>query len=425
LNLRELGIKYRQLPSQKRFHRSKAKFKAYVGGYGSGKTFAGCHEAIRLSALNAGLTGMMLAPTYRMLEDATLPAFIGILEKSGIAYSYKSSTGKMRLPWGSDIIFRSAENPDRLKGPNLAWVGIDEGAMVSKEAWDVAISRIRHPEAKKLSAFITTTPEGFNWLYEEFVEKRRRGYEVIHARTEENHYLPQEYVRDLAEAYDPALVRQYLMGEFVDALSGRVYRFNRDAHVRGGLCYSPARPLLLAVDFNVDPMHAAVIQVDGPLVMVVDEVVLSSSNTYELCEEVRSRYPDAHVVAYPDPSGRARKTSGATGLQSDFAILMQAGFEVRARNSHPAVKDRVNAVNRKLTDAAGQPGIAVSDKCRETIRSFEQTSYKPGSTVIDKDRSVEHMTDAIGYLIEYEYPVRPPARVDYMGIRRGSSSRGF
>ena len=84
MSFRKLGIKYRQLPSQRRFHRSKAKFKAYVGGYGSGKTYAGCHEALRLSFINAGLTGMIIAPTYRMMEDATLPTFREILERNGI-----------------------------------------------------------------------------------------------------------------------------------------------------------------------------------------------------------------------------------------------------------------------------------------------------------------------------------------------------
>ncbi len=423
---RKLGIKYRQLPSQRRFHRSKAKFKAYVGGYGSGKTYAGCHEAIRLSFINAGLAGMMVAPTFRMLEDATLPAFREILERNGIEYRYRSSEGRLYLPWGSKVLFRSADNPARLKGPNLAWVGLDEGALVSREAWEVAISRIRHPKAKKLAAFITTTPEGFNWLYDEFVEKgRRRSYELIYAKTEENVHLPKEYVDDLAAAYDPLLVRQYLMGEFVNPAAGRAYHsFDRSRNVRSGIEYDPALPLAVAVDFNVDPLHAAVIQERGGVALVVDEVVIPSSNTYELCRELRERYGSVHITAYPDPTGRARKTAGSPEAPSDFAILMSHGFEVRARSGSPAVKDRVNAVNRKLMGPGGEAGLIVSDRCRETIRSFEQTCYKPGTAQIDKAAGAEHMTDAIGYFIEYEYPVRAPQRVEYQGLKR-VSDRGF
>jgi len=426
LAFRELGIKYKKLPSQDRFDRSKSKYKAYVGGYGSGKTHAGCHEAIKLSFINRGLPGMMLAPTYRMLEDATLPAFMEILDHAGIKYKFRASEGKLLLPWGSKVLFRSADNPAHLKGPNLAWVGIDEGALVSREAWEVAISRIRHPKAERLSAFITTTPEGFNWLYEEFARKKRQSYRVVYAQTCENVHLPDEYVRDLEAAYDPLLVRQYLMGEFVNTSAGRVYQsFDRAVHVRPGLSYDPHLPLALAIDFNVNPLHAAAIQLDGDSVLVVDEITLPSSNTYELCREARSRYGDVHIAAYPDPTGRARKTAGTTEAPSDFAILMSHGFEVRARNSSPPVKDRINAVNRKLMDASGKAGLFVSDRCRETVRSFEQTCYKPGSSIMDKAASVEHITDAIGYFIEYEFPIRPPSRVEYSGIKRKPGTRGF
>ncbi|MBI5189093.1 MAG: hypothetical protein HZA22_00265 [Nitrospirae bacterium] len=423
---KKVRIAYSYLPAQKRFHNSRAKFRAYVGGYGSGKTYAGCHEAIWLSYLNSGLTGMMLAPTMGMLEDATLPTFLEILGRAGLKYRYRSSDSKLTLPWGSKVLFRSADNPARLKGPNLAWVGVDEGALVSKAAWEVAISRIRHPDAKRLAAFITTTPEGFNWLYEEFVARKRRGYEVIYARTDENVHLPAEYVRDLAEAYDPMLARQYLMGEFVNPAAGRVYQsFGRALHVRDDIAFDPALPVILAVDFNVNPLHAALLQTKADTVFVVDEIVLPSSNTYELCLEVRSRIGERHVTAYPDPTGRARKTAGTSEAPSDFAILMSHGFEVRARNGSPAIKDRVNAVNRKLSGPGGIAGLYVSSRCRETVRSFEQTCYKPGSTVVDKYAGVEHITDAIGYFIEYEYPVRPPMRVEYTGIGRDAGGRGY
>lgn len=423
---RDLLIKgSRPLPAQRKFYKSKARFRAYIGGYGSGKTFAGCHEAIWLSYLNMGLTGMMLAPTYRMLEDATLTTFREILDKAGISYKYHQSSGVMRLPWGSKILFRSAEVPERLKGPNLAWVGVDEGALISKTAWEVAISRIRHPEAKRRSAFITTTPEGFNWLHEEFVEKNRKGYKVVYARTSENVHLPEDYVTDLEAAYAPMLVRQYLMGEFVNPAAGRVYHgFDRGRNVRDAV-FDPARAVMLCVDFNVNPLHAAVVQDTGSALYVVDEIVLPSSNTYELCAEVRSRYGDVPVIAYPDPSGRARKTAGTTDAPSDFAILEKHGFEVRARPRTPAVKDRVNAVNRMLSGQDSQAALYVSDRCRETIRSFERTCYKPASAVVDKAAGAEHMADAVGYFIEYEYPVRAPLRVTYEGIGRRQSLRGY
>jgi hypothetical protein len=153
-------------------------------------------------------------------------------------------------------------------------------------------------------------------------------------------------------------------------------------------------------------------------------VVLSSANTYELCSEVAERYPGAEVIAYPDPSGRARKTAAVPGAPSDFAILTQHGFGLRARSKAPAVKDRVNAVNRRLVLPSGKAGVTVSARCRETIRSFEQTCYKPGTTVLDKS-GVEHISDAVGYFIEYEFPIVAPQRVRYEAVARRGGDRGY
>lgn len=62
--VRERGIAYHALPSQKKFHESKARFKGFSGPIGSGKSAALCHEAIKLSYINAGRTGLIGAPTY-------------------------------------------------------------------------------------------------------------------------------------------------------------------------------------------------------------------------------------------------------------------------------------------------------------------------------------------------------------------------
>ncbi len=438
MSFRRLGIKYRMLPAQEAFHRSRSKYKAYVGGYGSGKTYAGCHEAIRLSVINRGLPGMVVAPTYGMLEDATLPVFLEILDRAGIAYTWRRSSANLLLPWGSKVMFRSADSPERLKGPSLAWAGIDEGAMVTRAAWEVLISRIRHPEAKRLQAFITTTPEGYNWLFEEFVERRRKRYRLITASTRENIYLPPEYAEDLVEAYGANLARQYVSGEFVNPGAGRVYdAFSRERHVRDGLGYDPAYPLSMAVDFNVDPLHAALIQIADGEVRIVDEIVIRSSNTWELCEAVRGRYRNVPITAYPDPTGRARKTAGTPEAPSDFAVLSLNGFTVRARSSSPPVRDRVNAVNRILAGDGGGRGrstgstgggparLVISSVCRESIRSFERTCWKDGLSVIDKSHGDEHMTDAVGYFIEYEFPVRAPQRVEYEGFLRRAVRRCF
>ena len=72
-------IEYSPLPSQDRFHQSTARFKGFSGPIGSGKSQALCQEAIRLSYLNPGRAGLLGAPTYPMLRDATQSTLFEIL----------------------------------------------------------------------------------------------------------------------------------------------------------------------------------------------------------------------------------------------------------------------------------------------------------------------------------------------------------
>src|ERR1044072_7096196 len=71
-------IDYAPLPSQKMFHELTERFKGFSGPIGSGKSQALCHEAIRQSYRNAGRLGLIGAPTYPMLRDATQVALTEI-----------------------------------------------------------------------------------------------------------------------------------------------------------------------------------------------------------------------------------------------------------------------------------------------------------------------------------------------------------
>src|ERR1700686_5836251 len=84
-------IKHTRLPSQQKFHDSTARFKGFSGPIGSGKSQALCQEAIRLSYLNPGRQGLIGAPTYPMLRDATLTSFLEILSENSLAHKLNKS----------------------------------------------------------------------------------------------------------------------------------------------------------------------------------------------------------------------------------------------------------------------------------------------------------------------------------------------
>ena len=169
------------------------------------------------------------------------------------------------------------------------------------------------------------------------------------------------------------------------------------------------RPLLWALDFNVDPMWSVVAQVDGEEVTVLDEIVLSGRARIDACEEFEKRFPAhaAGLVIYADATGARMQTTGTTDVEILQKFLRSGAYgevEFRIPKSNPAVRDRVTLMNAKLESAAGERRMQVHPRCKELIKDFEQVTYKENSQVIDKDRDPKrtHLSDALGYLVWQE-----------------------
>lgn len=416
----ERGIQYSPLGSQRIFHDSAARFKGYSGSIGSGKSQALCQEAIRLSYLNPGRTGLIGAPTYPMLRDATVASLLAILEASQLPYEYNKSENVLTMSdTGSRMLFRSLDEYERLRGTNLAWFGVDELTYTAEEAWLRLEGRLRDPQASRLCGFAVWTPKGHDWVYKRFLAQgASEHYEVVFARPFENRFIldkiPDFYER-LRSSYDEAFFRQEVMGEYLNVNSGLVYSsFDRKLHV-GDVRLEAGLPLLWALDFNVDPMCSVVAQRQGNMIVVADEIVLSRASTYQACEEFWNRFRNhtGGVIVYGDASGQNQKTSGTTDYQivrEFFARTPMRRVEYRVPNSNPAVRDRIQVVNAKLKSAAGELHMRISPRCKGLIQDFEEVSYKPGSTIVDKERDAKrtHLSDALGYLVwqEWKSPVR-------------------
>ncbi|MGH9593918.1 MAG: terminase large subunit domain-containing protein [Bryobacteraceae bacterium] len=410
----ERHIEYSALPSQKRFHESAARFKGFSGPIGSGKSQALCQEALKLSYLNPGRTGLIGAPTYPMLRDATQASLIELLVRNRIPHELNRGDNVLTLrETGSKILFRAVEEFERLRGSNLAWFGLDELTYTSEQAWLRLEGRLRDPKALRLCGFAVWTPKGYDWVYERFVADRVHGYETIAARPFENRHLlgrVPDYYQRLKSSYDPHFYEQEVLGEYLHLHTGRVYYgFEREQNL-AAVAVDFQRPLLLAMDFNVDPMCAVIAQRTDEKLAVLDEIVLSRASTQRACEEFEARYPThaAGLQVYSDATGANLHTTGT----SDIAILKRffrggAYGEVTflIPKANPAVKDRVMLMNAKLCPADGERALWVDPQCKELIKDLEQVAYKDGSQAIDKDRDPRrtHLSDALGYLVWQEF----------------------
>lgn len=419
-------IAYDPLPSQREFHECQARFKGFSGPIGSGKSQALCQEAIKLSYVNPGRLGLLGAPTYPMLRDATQATLLEILEQSGVPFDYsKAENILMMKDTASRILFRPVDEFERLRGTNLAWFGLDELTYTQEAAWLRLEGRLRDPKAGRLCGFAVWTPKGFDWVYRRFVaEDRVKDYKTVTAAPGENRFLlgriPDFYDR-LRDSYDENFFKQEVLGAYINLTGGLVYSsFTRQQNV-AALERELDRPLHWALDFNVDPMSSLIVQIGHKIVRVLDEIVIRHGTTVQACEEFLKRFPRhaPGIIVYGDASGYKEQTTGASDYQmikEYLAMHTSMPVQYRVPKCNPSVRERLNLTNSKLRSAAGEVELLVDPKCKELIKDFEQVCYKEDSTQIDKDRDRQrtHLSDALGYLLWQEY--RPGAHV---GERRG------
>jgi phage terminase large subunit len=407
------GIGYTPLPSQQAFHDSEARIKGFSGPIGSGKSAALCHEAIRLMYQNPGRSGLVGAPTFPMLRDATQQALFDILDANRLLYDFFKAENVLKMKdTGSRILFRALDEFERLRGTNLAWFGLDELTYVPEAAWLRLEGRLRDPKARRLCGFAAWTPKGYDWVYQRFIAEPKPGYEVIRAEPNENRFLlgkTPEFYKNLKGSYDDRFYQQEALGQYVQMRGGRVYHtFDRQDHL---VDLTPDRriPLLWALDFNVDPMSSVVAQINCGRVTVLDEIVLRHATTLEACEQFHKAFGQhqAGIVVYGDASGNSTQTTGL----SDYQVIREffrsngnASVHYKVPRSNPPIRDRVSLMNAKLRPASGQIQLLVDRRCKELIKDLEQVAYKEDSNLIDKERdwARTHLSDALGYLIWQE-----------------------
>ena len=386
------------LPHQLKWWNLKSYIKLLVGGFGSGKTYISALRAIYLSYLNRGIPGMYVSPTYKMANKTIIPTIKEIALRSGLRMRHKISQHEFVIEnWDGRFWIGSGDDPDSLRGPNLAWAQIDEPFIQSKDVFNQMLARVRHPRASHREISLTGTPEELNWGYDIAMnDDGRYDIKYVVGRTKDNKHLPKEYVQSLYNAYDENMRKAYLEGKFINLKQGLVYKpFDREKNVKH--IDVKAGTIKAGIDFNVDYMTAEIFYDLGGTVHFFDEIRLANSNTFELAEILQYKYP--RITVHPDASGASRKTSSN---KTDHTILREMGFVVRSHYGNPAVMDRVNAVNRMIREGrlTIEPGT-----CPNLINDFERVVFKSGEMDKRTDPSLTHASDAAGYAIEYLYPI--------------------
>jgi predicted phage terminase large subunit-like protein len=366
---------------QFQFWNNPARFRLFVGGRGSGKTHAGALESLRMPT---GSIGTVIAPTYPMLRDGAMRTILHVAGAGNVIQEFNQSHGELKLIGNRTILFRSADNADRLRGANLGWLWLDEGALMDPETWPIAVATLRETPGR---AWITTTPRGRNWIWELW-NRGGLDYAMIESRTADNVYLPAGFVEMLRATMTAEQYEQEANGKFID-VTGAMFKRQWFEYVDSppaGLDWVRYWDLAASIKESADYTAGARVAFDDNGVLYIDDVI-----------RIKAEWPDVQKLII-----KTALTEPGTVLGIEEALHGLAGLqELRRRPELLTTTIRGIRVDRdKKARAMPWAARAESGKCMlirgDWNRVFldELVSFPMGS----HDDMVDAVSGAVGMI---------------------------
>jgi hypothetical protein len=411
---------------------------AFVGGLGSGKTYALNARGLVLSQQQKvgywGPRGCLAAINYPVLKDVVLPQFLEMVDSTGLLLDYlKAEKKALLIPVGpngpdrklvkkngegaTEILFRSLDQPNWMRGLELSWFGVDEGRHLDGEAWDVLYGRLRQ-KGYKHRGFVVSTPNGMDWMWTKFhpdSPNRIHDSRWYGAPTFDNRgNLPEEYIDSLLATYHGRFLRQEVYGEFVGVIDGAVFfEWDMAAGMSKELRFNPELPLYTFWDFGMGDLGVVVfcqvewvrIRPDGantdvevPKLYIID-VLESKDRTSKEWVQIVQDFSSSHYGRQPyrnicDPAGMQRNISTGRSIVQDM--------DAYGMKMTPAPKKPVDYAIRILNNMMAGKRVVVSRRAERVAAAFashkwptDSAGNKTGANPVHDWSS--HFCDAIRY----------------------------
>ena len=402
----------------------------FCGGVGSGKTHIGSRFAWRMMRNYPKALGLITANTYAQLHQSTLKPFLDFLRsiKARFVFNrepiwfqsrFKEHSNVLSFWNGAQVVCRSLENYDDLRGQEFGWWWGDETRDTKQEAFEVVLGRMRDKNGPRLVR-LTTTPKGYDWLHTVFVEEPdskpelRFQRQLINATIYGNRRnLPPGYIETLEATLSPEMARQELLGQFINIKVGQAYScFSRKDHVINDTrtAYNSNQPLVLACDFNVSPMAWVVGQRrDNGTFAAIAEIWRETANAGESAVQSAAREfvkrfgkHASGITVFGDASGdNEHSATTETNYKVLAAELTRGGvrnFKFSIPTVNPPVVDRVGFVNGALRNVKGEIRLFIHPTCAKLTRDLERVVWrKTGDLDQVSDKTLTHISDALGY----------------------------
>lgn len=390
-----------------------ARYKGAVGGRARGASHFFASLAVEEMVCDPDLRFVCIREVQRALRYSAKSLVESKIRSLGVEHLFSILTTEIRRKGGTGVMIfegmqdHTADSIKSLEDFSRAWV--EEAHSLSERSLRLLRPTIRSPGSQLWFSWNRESPDD---PVDKFFEARAGDPNVrlAEASYTDNPFLPPEMLQEAEDdrRTDPELYEHVWGGGYFLGGSGRVYSsFLGKPSPDGNLDESiedTGGDLLVGIDFNVDPMSAVIAVRAVDECLILDALRIMSSNTEELADEVKTRYPNRRYIALPDPAGKQRHTNAPAG-QTDFTILQQAGFEVRAPSAAPPVRDRINNTNNLFFDKkTGRRRCRVHPRAKYLTTGLSNLVFKEGTSHPEAG-AYGHVCAALGYLLWQEFNV--------------------
>lgn len=430
---RELERWYKLIdhPVQLNLVSDRVRFKLVPAGRRSGKTERAKRFVAKQAMKNDNKRYFIAAPT----RDQVKKIYWSDMKKLCLCTMQKRMPSEsdliIYLNNGSEIHLIGLDKPERIEG--ILWAGgvIDEIADVKEDAWEANIKPALdtfNPQEPEYRAWcwLIGVPDGLNHYYRMVQYAEQSGdpdWKSYHWKSSE--ILPADVISAAKRSMSKKQFAQEYEASFETA-GGRIYE-DYGKHNWTDEAIKPHEQLMWHHDFNFTPLSSGIAVLRDQVLtpeqkragkrpaknlMILDEIILTSAVAKQSAQEFVDKYKDhqnKRVLIYGDPAGRAGEKHGHASDYTEIETVLRKNgwtFERRVKPAAPAIRDRQNAVRRMILTASGESTLFVNPKkAPYAHEGLATVQTKKGSTFLEEETDYQHITTAIGYMIDYEFPV--------------------
>jgi phage terminase large subunit len=436
-----ISLPYNPLPKQREFHGSNAKYRFFGGGFGNGKTSAGCFEAWALSMEYPGTEGLICRKTRPELKATTQNVFF----KGGggdptcdwtgcppeLIKTFNKTEGRLELVNGSVIHFWPLDDPDKLTNLNLGWFLIDQAEEVPEDMFLMLMGRLRRRNSPR-KGMCLFNPNGHDWIYKRCVRDKYSTHELVHATTYDNPHLPADYM-DQFKDYPKAWRERFIEGSF-EVFTGQIWpEFDPDIHIIRPFDIPPWFEIVEGIDHGrrnpTAVLWAAFDDVGN--CFIVDEYyqsnMLVGHHAEKILERRATRWGTPAYTVIDASAAQEDPNTGRSVIDEywDYGVFTMPSdrhkparinrvaewLRLKALWPHP-ISGEIAPVPEDWEDYDddnkpdyGYPHLYIFANCVNLIEHLPQYKWKPKSPTIEEDPKEEplkkddHDVDSLGYIL--------------------------